>query len=59
MKQENKNLKIFTSAFQMPFQKYAAGYDVKKLIHVSAIGANENSKSTYQRSKFQGEVKSA
>ena len=30
--------------------------DVKKFIHVSAIGANENSQSLYQRSKFQGEV---
>ena len=30
---------------------------VKKFIHVSAIGANENSKSLYQRSKFQGEIK--
>ena len=30
--------------------------DVKKFIHISAIGANENSKSNYQRSKFQGEV---
>jgi NADH dehydrogenase len=31
--------------------------DVKKFIHVSAIGANENSKSFYQRSKYRGEVK--
>jgi NADH dehydrogenase len=31
--------------------------NVKKFIHVSAIGANENSQSLYQRSKFQGEVK--
>jgi len=31
--------------------------DVKKFINVSAIGANENSKSEYQKSKFQGEVK--
>jgi len=30
--------------------------DVKKFIHVSAIGANENSKSLYQKSKYQGEV---
>ena len=30
---------------------------VKKFIHVSAIGANETSKSLYQKSKFQGEVK--
>ena len=29
---------------------------LKKFIHVSAIGANENSKSLYQRSKFQGEI---
>ncbi len=32
-------------------------YEVKKFINVSAIGANENSKSLYQRSKFQGEIK--
>ncbi|MDC1212593.1 complex I NDUFA9 subunit family protein [Pelagibacteraceae bacterium] len=31
--------------------------DVKKFIHVSAIGASETSKSLYQKSKFQGEVK--
>ena len=31
--------------------------DVKKFIHVSAIGANENSKSLYQKSKYQGELK--
>ncbi len=37
--------------------KICAQSDVKKFIHVSAIGANENSKSLYQRSKFQGEVK--
>ena len=37
--------------------KACADSDVKKFIHVSAIGANENSKSNYQRSKFQGEVK--
>ncbi len=36
--------------------KICAQSDVKKFIHVSAIGANENSKSLYQRSKFQGEV---
>ena len=29
---------------------------VKKFIHLSAIGANENSKSEYQKSKFQGEI---
>ena len=31
--------------------------DVKKFIHISAIGASENSKSLYQKSKYQGEVK--
>ena len=30
--------------------------DVKKFIHVSAIGANENSKSLYQKSKHSGEI---
>jgi len=30
--------------------------NVKKFIHVSAIGANENSKSLYQKSKYRGEV---
>ena len=37
--------------------KICAETDVKKFIHVSAIGASENSKSIYQRSKFQGEFK--
>ena len=37
--------------------KICAQSEVKKFINVSAIGANENSKSLYQRSKFQGEVK--
>ena len=31
--------------------------DVKKFVHVSAIGANENSKSLYQKSKYLGEIK--
>ena len=31
--------------------------DVKKFIQVSAIGASENSKSLYQKSKYQGEIK--
>ena len=37
--------------------KICSESDVKKFIHVSAIGASENSKSLYQRSKFQGEVR--
>ena len=37
--------------------KICSETDVKKFIHVSAIGASEKSKSLYQKSKFQGEVK--
>ena len=37
--------------------KICSESDVKKFIHVSAIGANETSKSLYQKSKYQGEVK--
>ena len=37
--------------------KICSQSDVKKFINVSAIGANDNSKSLYQRSKFQGELK--
>jgi len=37
--------------------KVCAEAEIKKFIHVSAIGASENSKSNYQRSKFQGELK--
>ena len=37
--------------------KICSESDVRKFIHVSAIGANENSKSLYQKSKYQGELK--
>ena len=37
--------------------KHCSESGVKKFIHVSAIGANENSKSIYQQSKFIGEQK--
>ena len=37
--------------------KICAKSDVKKFIHVSAIGASDTSQSLYQKSKFQGEVK--
>ena len=37
--------------------KICSESEVKKFIHVSAIVANENSKSLYQKSKYQGEVK--
>ena len=38
--------------------KICSQSNVKKFIQVSAIGANDKSKSLYQRSKFQGEVNS-
>ena len=37
--------------------KICSEADIKKFIHVSAIGASETSKSLYQKSKYQGEVK--
>ena len=37
--------------------KFCSKSEVKKFIHVSAIGANPTSKSFYQKSKFEGEVK--
>ena len=37
--------------------KICSESEVRKFIHVSAIGANENSKSFYQKSKYFGEVK--
>jgi uncharacterized protein YbjT (DUF2867 family) len=37
--------------------KHCSESEVKKFIHVSAIGANANSKSLYQQSKFAGEQK--
>jgi uncharacterized protein YbjT (DUF2867 family) len=37
--------------------KYCSESEVKKFIHVSAIGASATSKSLYQKSKFSGEQK--
>jgi dTDP-4-dehydrorhamnose reductase len=37
--------------------KICAESNVKKFIHVSAIGANPNSQSLYQKTKFEGETK--
>jgi uncharacterized protein YbjT (DUF2867 family) len=37
--------------------KLCAESDVQKFLHISAIGASPDSKSLYQRSKFEGEVK--
>ena len=56
---ENRKQKFMKIHRDIPeaVAKICAQSDVKKFIQVSAIGANENSKSVYQRSKFQGEVK--
>jgi len=45
------------SAIPEAISKICSESDVKKFIQVSAIGANEKSKSLYQKSKFQGEIK--
>ncbi len=56
---ENRKQKFYNIHTNIPesVAKICSESDVKKFIHVSAIGANENSKSLYQKSKFQGEVK--
>ena len=43
--------------FLKVLQKFVQNQNVKKFIHVSAIGANKDSKSKYQQSKFLGEEK--
>jgi len=55
---ENRKQKFMKIHRDIPeaVAKICAQSDVKKFIQVSAIGASENSKSLYQRSKFQGEV---
>jgi len=56
---ETRKQKFFNIHVNIPeaVSKICSESDVKKFIHVSAIGANENSKSLYQKSKYQGEVK--
>ena len=56
---ENRKQKFYNIHTNIPeaVAKICSESDVKKFIHVSAIGASENSKSLYQKSKFQGEVK--
>ena len=56
---ETRKQKFYNIHTNIPeaVSKICSDSDVKKFIHVSAIGANENSKSLYQKSKFQGEVK--
>ena len=55
---ETRKQKFYNIHSKIPeaVAKICSQYDVKKFIHVSAIGANENSKSLYQKSKYQGEV---
>ena len=58
---ENRKQKFYNIHTSIPeaVAKICAESDVKKFIHISAIGANENSKSLYQKSKYQGEVKAS
>ena len=51
------NLNPYHFRSKLSFNNIKLDSNVKKFIHVSAIGANENSKSLYQKSKYQGEVK--
>ena len=56
---ETRKQKFYNIHTNIPdtISKICSDSDVKKFIHVSAIGANENSKSLYQKSKYQGEAK--
>ncbi len=54
---ENRKQKFYNIHSKIPeaIAKICSESDVKKFIHVSAIGANDKSKSLYQKSKFLGE----
>jgi len=56
---ETRKQKFYNIHSDIPeaISKICSASDVKKFIHVSAIGASETSKSLYQKSKFQGEIK--
>ena len=56
---ENRKQKFYNIHSKIPeaISKICSETDVKKFIHISAIGANENSKSLYQKSKHLGENK--
>jgi uncharacterized protein YbjT (DUF2867 family) len=56
---ETRNQKFYNIHADIPdaVSKICSECDVKKFVHVSALGANEKSKSLYQKSKYQGEVK--
>ena len=57
---ENRKQKFVNIHSDLPelIAKYCSESEVKKFIHISAIGANAESNSVYQRSKFSGEKKS-
>ena len=57
MKQENKNFIIFILIYQIAIAKICSDSDVKKFIHVSAIGANENSKSFIKNQNIKARLK--
>ena len=56
---ENRRQKFYNIHSKIPeaVAKICSQSDVEKFIHVSAIGANDKSKSLYQKSKFLGEQK--
>ena len=56
---ENRKQKFANIHSELPglIAKYCSETEVKKFIHVSAIGADADSKSIYQQSKFNGEQK--
>jgi len=56
---ENRRQKFTNIHSDLPglIAKLCSESEVKKFIHLSAIGANEDSKSLYQQSKFAGEQK--
>ena len=56
---ETRKQKFFDIHSKIPeaIAKICSETDVQKFIHVSAIGANDKSKSLYQKSKFLGEQK--
>jgi uncharacterized protein YbjT (DUF2867 family) len=56
---ETRKQKFYNIHTSIPeaISKICSDSNVKKFIHVSAIGANEKSKSLYQKSKYQGEIK--
>ena len=56
---ETRKQKFYDIHTKIPevIAKICSDSDVKKFISISAIGASENSKSLYQKSKYQGEVK--